>query len=167
MLRKSKNQYFLSNQTCKTRITIFKLRPKPSNQQNTKTSLPDPTDQTPNFKTQLRPITIFSWQPNKTMDLQNPPLIHHLPPPSNPTNGPRKSKSTHHCLFDFLDLLSTSLPIWLQIYSSPPLSISTLTTSTGDLSPSTTFTTNLHFHYQSTTNTSTITDLTPLSLSLP
>ena len=57
--------------------------------------------QTPNIKTQLRLITIFSWQPNITMDLENPP-------PSNPTNGLRKSRSTHHRRSDFLDLLATS-----------------------------------------------------------
>ena len=106
MPRKLKNKYFLSNPTCKTRIAIIKLRPKPSNHQNTKTPKylyrsQSIKYQTPNIKTQLRLITIFSWQPNITVDLENPP-------PSNPTNGLRKSRSTPHCRSDFLDLLSTS-----------------------------------------------------------
>jgi len=66
--------HFLSNQTCKTHSNL-QMRPKPNNHkntktqhlnQNTKTSLPDPTNQIPNIKT----------QPNTTIDQKNPPPIH-------------------------------------------------------------------------------------------
>ena len=82
--------HFLSNQTCKTHSNL-QIRPKPNNHkntktqhvnQNTKTSLLNPTNQTPNIKT----------QPNTTIDQENPPPIHHLQTPPMA----KKSRSTHN-----------------------------------------------------------------------
>lgn len=81
--------HFLSNQTCKTHSNL-QMRLKPNNHkntktqhlnQNTKTSLPGPTNQTPNIKT----------QPNTTINQENPPPIHHLQTPPMA----KKSRSTH------------------------------------------------------------------------
>ena len=63
--------HFLSNQTCKTHIAIFKLRPKPNNHQNTKKSLLDPTNQTPNIKTANTHHDPLQQQTNPP---HNPPL---------------------------------------------------------------------------------------------